>query len=303
MTETVDQQVALFNTASQGGIVLRTANNQGDFNDKAHWKKITGLVRRRDAYGTGAVTAVALAQLLETSVKVAAGTPPVEIPPSMMRWIQQDPEAAGIVYGEQLAEASMQDMLNSAIAAYVAGIGAVTTVKYDGTAGTTSLSSLNATKRLFGDASQNIMSWIMHSKSAFDIWGAAITNANTLFDFGTLRVVTDGFGVPIVVTDSANLFFDNAGTDNYYQLGLSDSAMVVEQNNDYDDNISTTNGTDNIGRTIQSEWSFNLGIKGLTWDKTNGGPSPTDAEIATATNWDKTATSDKDLAGVIGVTL
>ena len=122
MTETIDQQVNLFNEASRGGIVLRSANNVGDYNEKAHWKKITGLVRRRNAYGTGSAGTAALAQLLETSVKIAAGTPTVDIQPGMMRWIQKDPEEAGIKYGEQLAEASMQDMLNSAIAAYDAGI-------------------------------------------------------------------------------------------------------------------------------------------------------------------------------------
>ena len=303
MTETVAQQVELFNAATNGGITLRTANNVGDYKDNAKWAAISGLVRRRDAYGSGAVAAVALAQLLETSVKVAAGTPPVNIDPGMLNWIQRDPSEAGIVFGEQLAKGMMADMLNAAIGSYVAGIGAVAAVNYDGTAGTASLASLNNTAAKFGDASQSIESWVMHSKSLFDIYGSALANSESLFTFGTVRVMNDGFGRPLVITDSSNLFFDNAGTDNYRQLGLTNGGIIVEQNNDFTNNIDTSNGDVNILRTVQAEWSYNLGMKGLTWDKANGGASPTDAELTTATNWDKTATSDKDLAGVLGTTL
>jgi hypothetical protein len=70
-------------------------------------------------------------------------------------------------------------------------------------------------------------------------------------------------------------------------------------NGDFVQNVQTLNGDENIKRTIQSEWSYNLGIKGYAWDKTNGGKSPNDAALATGTNWDRYATSFKDTAGVL----
>jgi hypothetical protein len=63
--------------------------------------------------------------------------------------------------------------------------------------------------------------------------------------------------------------------------------------------IQTANGDENIQRSIQSEWTYNLGIKGAAWDKTNGGKSPNDAALATAANWDRYATDFKDTAGVL----
>lgn len=299
MTEMQDQQVQLFNTATRGGIILQTGNHQGDYSDEAIWAKISGLVRRRNAYGSGAVAEKVLEHLTDTSVKVAAGTPPVRIDPGMMKWIQRSPEEAGVVVGKQMAEDSIADMLNTAVLVYAAAIGQVANVVYDHSAtGVMSLVALNKGAAKFGDRAGAIVAWVMHSKSAFDIYGEALTNANRLFVFGNVRVIEDGFGRPLVVTDSPNLI--TAGTpDTYAALGLTPGAVLVSQNGDFTDNVETKNGDENIIRTYQAEWSYNVGIQGFAWDKTTGGKSPTNAALGTATNWDRYATSDKDLAGVL----
>ena len=59
----------------------------------------------------------------------------------------------------------------------------------------------------------------------------------------------------------------------------------------------------NAKEIIKGEFSFNLGIKGYTWDKANGGKSPNDTAIALSSNWDRVATSHKDTAGVKVTTL
>lgn len=302
MTELQKQQVNLFNQASQGGIVLQSAAHEGDYSDVAMWAKVSGLVRRRDAYGSGAVTAKDLTQLVNTSVKVAAGTPPVNIDPGMLLWIQKSPEEAGVVIGRQLAEDSISDMLNTGVMGYLKAVGQVTAVIHDGTAATATLNAFNSGASKFGDRSGDLVAWMLHSKVAFDIYGTALTNTNQLFRFGDVRVMEDGFGRPFIVTDSAKMVTADGvttGVDQYDSLGLTAGAILVEQNNDFLSNIETANGDENIARTYQAEWSYNLGIKGFAWDKTNGGKSPTDAALGTAANWDRTATSDKDLAGVI----
>jgi hypothetical protein len=63
------------------------------------------------------------------------------------------------------------------------------------------------------------------------------------------------------------------------------------------------NGDENITRSWQAQWSYNVGLKGFAWDKTAGGHSPSNAALATGTNWDRFATETKDLAGVIVNTL
>lgn len=298
MTELLDYNINLFNQATRGGLVLRSAAHQGDYSDSTVWAKLSGLVRRRDAYGSGAVAEKVLTQLLDTAVKVAAGIAPVRIDPSMMKWIQRSPEEAGVVVGKQMAQDTMADMLNTAISAYIAAIGNVASMTHDGTAATATLSVLNTARSKLGDRSSDLACWVMHSKVLFDIYGTALTGSNMLFTFGTVNVTHDGFGNPFIVTDASPLVYTAGGT-RYHTCGLTPGAAIVDQNNDFVDNIQTVNGDENIKRTYQAEWSFNLGLKGFRWDKANGGHSPTSAALATGTNWDKYVTSDKDLAGIL----
>src|ERR1044072_32225 len=89
-TELLSQQINLFNAATNGAISLSLAANQGDFNDVAFFKKVSGLVRRRNAYGSGAQSEKVLQMLVDTMVKIAAGTPPVRIERGMFNWIQMN---------------------------------------------------------------------------------------------------------------------------------------------------------------------------------------------------------------------
>lgn len=296
-TETMDQQVELWNAATNNALMLSSASNIGDFMDKSSYSLIADLVGNRNAYSTATLTAVDLAQLLETSVKVGGGTKPVTYTGTSFDWTQRPAAEAGQVFGEQVAAGAMQYKVNSAISMLVAAIDAAD-VTYDGTAGVASLESLNLGAGKFGDRMSAIGVWIMHSKSITDIYGGSIANSNDLFDFGTIRVTTDGFGRPLVMTDSPSLHFDNAGTENYHQLGLVAGAAIVEDNGDMRVYETTTVELVNARQVIKGEFSFNLGAKGYTWDKVSGGKSPDDAALALTANWDRSATSHKDTAGV-----
>lgn len=303
MTEVVDQQVEKFNAASGGALVLRPSRNQGDFNIMASFKAISGLVRRRNAYGTGVVASVALEHLRNASVKVAAGTPPIQFEPQQYLWIQQNPELAALTIGEQLAVAQMQDMLNTTISAAVAAMVGNAAINFDGTAGNATLQSLNKTSAKFGDRSMSLRSWVLHSKAMHDIYDQALTNTEQLYTYDTINVIRDAFGRVFVVTDSPALVFDNAGTDNYRTLGLVESAAMCEPNGDFNSVLETETGQENIQRVYQAEWTYNVGLKGYSWDTAVGGASPTNVAIATSANWGKTASFDKDTAGVLLTTL
>lgn len=304
VSEIVAQQIDLFNSATNGAIILRQASdNDGDFSDSTFWQLMSGAIRRRDPYGDGAVSAIDLQMLVDTMVKVAGGTPPINIPPVMFDWINHSPEEGGVVIGQQLAPLMMQDMLNTAVSALAAAIvntGASNYTDISGGTGGAELFSPTAivnTKQLLGDASGQIAAWVVHSKPMHNYWGNAIANANRLFTYGTVAVVADPFGVPFIMSDVPALVVAGSPTD-YVSLGLVPGAAIVERNTDFTQNIDTRNGDENILRTYQAEWSYNLGIKGFTWDKTAGGKAPTNASLATGTNWVETATSHKHLAGV-----
>lgn len=303
MTEVLRQKIDLFNTATGGAIQLRAAAHQGDYSDVAFFAKISGLVRRRNAYGSGNVSEKNMAHLVDTMVKVAAGTPPVRLDPGQFKWIQQNPEVAGAALGQQLAVDTMADMLNVGLGASYAALSAQTAVVYDATGNTLpentlSFGNLNNGQAKFGDQASTISAWVMHSKPMFDLYGKNLTNSASLFTYGNINVMRDPFGKLLVMTDSQNLVI--AGTpNNYAVLGLVPGAVIIDQNNDYTANEEAKNGDENIIRTFQAEWSYNVGVKGFAWDKANGGKSPNDAALLTSTNWDKYATSHKDLAGVV----
>lgn len=298
--ELLSYNLELFNSATQGGLVLSSGAMQGDFSTETLWTRIPNLVRRRNPYTPAtALTKTKLGMAAMSKVKVAGGTNPVELDKYQFSWILKSPEEAAAKMSQQLAEDSMADMVGTAIKTFVAAVGAQATNLHDGTAGVASLGGLVTAASKLGDRSDSINCWLMHSKSMFDIWGASLANASQLFNFGNIKVLTDGFGRPFVVSDNPALSYVSSGTK-YRILGLTDGAVTVENNlADFNSAIVDGVGTENITRTFQAEWAWNLSLKGFTWDIANGGAAPSDAALATATNWDKVATSHKDLAGVL----
>src|SRR6218665_439738 len=304
-SEVLRQQIDLFNSATGGAIVLQGAAHQGDFSDVAFFAKVTGgLVRRRNAYGSGAVAEKTLKHLVDTSVKVAAGTPPVRLDPGQFRWIQQKPEVAGAAMGQQLAVDTRADMLNVGLGATYSALVQVPAVVYDATANADAADkkptwiNLNNGQAKFGDASAQIGVWIMHSTPMHALYANNLNNSERLFTYGTVNVIRDPFGKLLVMTDSPNLF--TTGTPNkYHILGLVPGAVLIGQNNDFDAMEEGKTGDENLIRVYQAEWSYNIGVRGFAWDKANGGKSPTDAALFTSTNWDRYSTSEKDLAGVV----
>lgn len=301
-TEVLAQQIELFNAASEGTIILNDAANQGDYNDKTLWALNSSLVRRRNPYGTGSVSTTTLLQLVDTMVKVAAGTKDVRFDTSQLKWIQQDPKQAGAALGKQLAEQILADMLNTSLISAYAAMVQTTAILADVTgASPDTLTPMALVKGAskFGDRAQDIRSWVTHSTPMFDFWKNNITNTEKLFLYGTVAVNRDPFGRTFIVTDSPSLIDTVPSPDVYYVLGLVTGAIEVQRNNDYTAQEIPINGQENLATSFQAEWSYNLGIKGYSWDKTNGGKAPTTAALATSSNWDKYVTSDKDGPGVI----
>jgi ABC-type Fe3+-hydroxamate transport system substrate-binding protein len=158
---------------------------------------------------------------------------------------------------------------------------------------------MNGAHALFGDSSQLIVANVMNGSAYHKLIAQNITNAGQLFVAANVQVV-DILGRPVIVTDAPALYV--AGTPNKLRvLGLADGAATVYDGGDVISNIQTNNGQTRIETTMQVDYTFGVALKGYTWDLVNGGKSPTDAELATGTNWDKVATSIKHTAGVMTI--
>lgn len=302
--ETLAQMVDKFNEASNGAIRLTTAGFDGDFLQESFFAAIHTAQRRVDRYASnGAASATDLSQLQHNTVKVAGGFGPIRFEPSQLTWLNK-PTSEGIeVASRNFAEAMLADQLNTAIAALVAAISNQSAAKYDGVALSPDLGisqiTLNRSHALFGDRSASLVAQIMTGSVAHKIIGQNLTNTQQLFQAGNVTVL-DILGKAVVVTDAPALYESvSPGADKEKVLSLVEGAATVFDGADVISNIETTNGKLRIETTMQVDYTFGLGLKGYAWDTTNGGKSPTDAELATGSNWDKVATSIKDTAGVI----
>jgi hypothetical protein len=300
--ETLGQMVDKFNGASNGAIRLTTSGFDGDFLQESFFAAIHSAQRRVDRYAAQDVaSATDLTQLRTSGVKVAGGFGPIRFEPGQLTWLQK-PTSEGIeVASRNFAEALLADQLNTAIAALCAAIGnqgAATTNDVSASAGI-SYTAMNAAHALFGDMSQTIVANVMSGASYHKLIAQNLTNGAQLFVAANVQVV-DILGRPVIVTDAPALYV--AGTPNKLRvLGLADGAATVYDGGDVISNIDTSNGQTRIETTMQVDYTFGLALKGYTWDVTNGGKSPTDAELATGSNWDKVATSIKHTAGVMVV--
>lgn len=299
--ETLGQMVEKFNGASNGAIRLTTEGFSGDFLQESFFAAIHSAQRRVDRYAAQASAAATdLTQLKHSSVKVAGGFGPIRYEPSQMTWLDK-PTTEGIeVASRNFAEALMKDQLNTAIAALVAAISnqAAATNDVSATAGI-NYGSMNGAHAKFGDRSGDLVAQIMTGAVYHKLIGANLTNTPQLFQAQGVRVV-DILGKAVIVTDAPGLYLAGAPNKDFV-LSLAPDAAIVSDGADLISNIETKNGQTRIETTMQVDYTFGLGLKGYTWDETNGGKSPTDAELATGSNWDKVATDIKHTAGVITI--
>lgn len=300
--ETVAQMVAQFNAASAGAIQLSTEGFNGDYLLKSMFSSLHAAQRRVDRYATNtSASSTALAQLQHNTVKVAGGFGPIAWEPAQLRWVGDNPAAAVELISRNMAEAIMKDMLNSGIAAAVAAMENVgSTVVYDtNTARDITYRDINAAHAKFGDMSQLLVCDVMDGQTYHDLIDANLVNTPQLFQAGNVTVVQI-LGKRVVVTDAPALRESPTTTGNDIKvLSLAAGGIVVHDAGDLITNIETSNGSQRISTTMQADYTFGLGLKGYAWNISGGGASPTDAELATGSNWTKIATSVKHTAGVL----
>lgn len=304
--ETLAQMVDKFNAASNGAIVLTTEGFDGDFFQESFFASIHSAQRRVDRYAALADQAATdLSQLKNVGVKVAGGFGPIRYEPAQMTWLRK-PTAEGIeVASRNFAEAMLRDQLNTSVAALVAAIGNQAAALNDVSASADmDYAAINGAHAKFGDRSGDIAANVMSGAAYHQLIAQNLANSNRLFQAAGVTIV-DILGKAVIVTDAPALsvaaVVDPATPAKHRVLGLATGAAIVHDAGDVISNIDTANGSTRIVTTMQVDYSFGLRLKGYAWDTANGGKSPTDAELATGSNWDKVATDIKQTAGVMAV--
>lgn len=302
--ELLGQKTDQFNAASGGAIVLSTASWRGDFSRESFFNQIASAKRRVDRYAAiASQAATALTQGEHVGVKVAGGFGPVLFEPAQMTWLNEDPASAIRAISEGFSDALLADQLNTAVGAAVAAVSGQTALVNDVSATDgLSLNVLNNSHAKFGDQSQLLVTDIMTGAAYHTLVDKALTNANQLFVAGNVMVV-DVLGKRYVISDIPALYEagDTGGTNKTKVLSVVANGIIVDNASDIISNIDTSNGNTRIQTTWQADYSFGLKLKGYSWDVTNGGKSPLDKELFTATNWDKAVAENKHTLGTLAI--
>jgi len=300
-TELLGQKTDVFNAASGGAIVLSSTAWRGDFSKESFFNQIASAKRRVDRYAAIATQApTALTQGEHVGVKVAGGFGPVLFEPSQMTWLNEDPASAIRAISEGFADALLADQLNTSVGAAVAAVSGQAALVNDvsASAGLT-LNALNNSHAKFGDQSQLLVTDVMTGAAWHKLVDKALTNSSQLFASGNVMVV-DVLGKRYVISDIPALY--EAGSPNKSKvLSVTASGIIVDNTSDIIANMDTSNGNTRIQTTWQADYSFGLKLKGYSWDVTNGGKSPIDSELFTASNWDKAVAENKHTLGTLAI--
>jgi hypothetical protein len=300
--EQLTQSSRAFNEASRGAIAMTTESLAGQYRYESYFKSIASLISRRDTSSTAAATALKLEQGEFITVKLNRAVGPIDQTYDSFRKIAAEagPEQMSFLLGTQVAKGIELDQLNACVRSGAAAIGAdAANVEFDYTGtGDLTTSALVQGLAKMGDAADQVVAWVMHSKVYFDLVAAQIS-ANTYEVAGTVirESAPVTLGRPVIVSDSDALVITGA-PDNYLTLGLAEGAAVATNSEQIDVVQEVVTGLDNLVARLQGEFAYNVGVKGYQWDVTNGGANPNDTALGTTTNWDKQVASHKDGPGV-----
>ena len=307
-TEIQQQLSDIFNSNSANAIRLQPVRRRGDYEQESFITEVSSLITRRDTTSVATATDLAVAQDEFVGVKLNRKIGPVANTLDSWRKISENQQTMSFVMGQQIAKAVMVDYVNLGVSAGVASLLGQPTLTHDAStgAGTDTMSHTHLINGLskMGDAGNRVVAWVMHSKVFYDLMKQSLTDnvfqvAGVTINQGTLATL----GKPTIVTDSASLVETSGSSASVYRtLALVSDAVRVQESEERDIISEPVTGLENLVFRIQGEYAYNLRVRGFKWDTTNGGANPTDAAIATSTNWDLAASDTRSGPGSLIIT-
>ncbi|KWZ53295.1 hypothetical protein WK57_30370 [Burkholderia ubonensis] len=306
IVETLTQNSNAFNEASQGAIQLSTISRRGDFSQEAFFQVLAGMVSRRDTTSQSAAADQNLTQDEWISVKLNRKIGPVNQSRDSFRKIMmgKTEEEMSFILGQMAGKGMQLDMLNTAVLAARAALAAQASVyRPVAAAGTMKTTALVDGLAAFGDAASQIVCWVMHSKTYYDLVKEQITN--NIFGVSNFAVANASpvtLNRPVLVTDSDSLLVSSGSgstaTTDYFTLGLTAGGAIVENTEEEELIVQDVTGNENLAVRMQGEFAYNVGVKGFKWDLSQGA-NPTNAALGNGANWKAVRQSFKDFAGVV----
>lgn len=299
--EALYQNTNIFNAASGGAIQMLTQIHQGNYLKSAFFQQISSLVTRQDITSTAAVDSKKLTQTEEVGVKLHRKIGPVQTTTKAfkMAGLPIDTREGSMMLGRLVGDAIAKRMASDAIIAAVAAVGNVDDLVNDITGLNikhATIKGLNRTRGKWGDQMSKLAAWLMYSTPHLDLIEDGLdveleSVAGTLIATGRANNMLNG---GMIVSDNENLV-NTGDPDTFNVIGMAPGAVTVMQSELQEIWINKITGQEQLIVEIQGEYANTVAVDGFAWDITNGGSNPTDATLATVTNWDPVRTDTKGL--------
>ncbi len=299
MTETLMQNVDNFSAGTNGGIVLSSHYIMGDIEEYSQLAEIATLVARRDITADTDAAVKTLDSVDANSVVVYFSTGSIEFKKVDARRYGSNvagfSAAIGVQIGIGFTNFMLNNLISAAIGAFLSNAGSVSG---DGT-GAVSFTALNNGLKLFGDASNSVVAWIMTGESYHNLIGDSITNymIDSVAGGSIATGTTQSLGRPIYVTDAVALDrADVLGDSITAILGITVNALKMAETATREVFSETVGGKENLKVRIQAESDVLLSVKGFSY---SGTANPTETVLETDSNWDLASTDIKSSAGIL----
>lgn len=288
--ERLQDNLDVFNTASNGAIVYRSEAIEGDLKKRAFYK-VGGSIEHRNVNSNASVTPKKIGAGEAIGVKCPYKYGPYASTEEAFKRRARTPEEFAVIIGQDMADALMVGRLQYALAALGGAISGNPDMVTQGSIAVDGRRALTRGMRKFGDKFGRIALWVMNSDTYFDIVDDALTEQI----YGESEIVVYGglpgtLGKPVLVSDQVS-------TD--VAFGLQGGAIEVVESQAPGFRAYDINDQENLAIGIRSEGVFNLDLLGYSWDDQIGGVNPNLGAIGASANWKKHATSNKMTAGVL----
>ena len=287
--ERLQDNLDVFNKASNGAIRYVNEVIQGDFSQKSFYR-VGGGIEHRDVNSVAKVTPKKIGAGEMVGVKTPYKYGPYSSTEETFKRRARSPEEFAEIIGYDLADALVAGRLQYGLTALKAAITSNPDMIAKGSIATDGRKALTKGMRKFGDKFGRISLWVMNSDTYFDIVDEALTNQV----YGESELVIYGglpgtLGKPVLVTD---LVGDNDA------FGLQAGALTVTESQAPGFRAYDINDEENLAIGMRAEGTFNLDLLGYSWDSSKGA-NPTLALLGADANWKKYATSNKMTAGTL----
>lgn len=282
--ETIQDNLAVFNAASNGCIILDSVNIEGDF-DKSAFFTLPDNMADRDVNNTDDIAANGLGTDEMIGVKYPWAFTPTAATEEAFKRVAKSPDEFALLFGERLAETFMQRAIAAAFASLDAAIEGNAAMSVGGVWATDHKKVITKALRPYGDMANKVSLLAMDSTQYFNMVDDAI--AEKVYEEAGFVIYGGMPGTmnrPVLVTDRAPAS---------KVFGLTQGAVTITESQETGVITERKGGKTNIVRSFQAEGAFNVEVEGY---KYAGAANPTLAALGASASWTKYAASDKATA-------